>query len=166
MTPELIGNLEDGLRAVQNAEFCKSAKYMEQQSRANRKGANIDILDFERAFIRRMRKMHVPMFSHSIVRTEAEQDALFVQGVSKARGPAGPHVWGCAVDLIHGTKAWNIPDEAWRIIGHVGKEVAHSLGIKLVWGGDWKFYDPAHWEIDGWRSLPHAAYGLEASRGR
>lgn len=157
--PAAVETYEEGLKALRNLAFLTGPKYREQHSRANRKGAQFDILDFERAFIRRMRKLGVPMFAHCIMRTPEEQDALFVQGVSKARGKQSAHVWGCAIDLIHGTAGWEIPRHAWAIIGHVGKEVANALGLDLTWGGDWGFYDPAHWEITGWKTLPHAAYG-------
>lgn len=147
-----------GLIAVRDREFILGAKFSEQQSRANRKGANIDILDFERAMVRRMRRLHVPMFAHCILRTPEEQDALYIQGRSQLKGKKGAHVYGCAVDLIHGTRGWDLSRKTWELIGHIGKEVAASLQVKLVWGGDWDFFDPAHWELKDWQKLPHAVF--------
>lgn len=143
----------EGLNALRNLTFLQSAKYREQQSRANRKGAHPDIIDFERALVRRMRKLGVPMFAHNMVRSKAEQDALFVKGVSNAKGGLSPHNYGCAVDIVHGTAAWDIPRHAWAMIGHIGKEVAEAMGVKITWGGDWDFYDPAHWELTNWRDI-------------
>lgn len=145
----------EALRGLQAREYIAGDKFLLMQDRANRKGAQFDIRDFERAFVRRMRKLHVPVYAHSMVRTPEEQDALFVRGVSKAKGHESAHVSGCAVDIVHAVHHWKIPDKSWALFGHVGKEVAHSLGIKITWGGDWKFWDPAHWELTGWRELPH-----------
>lgn len=149
----------EGLKALRNVPFLQGTKWREQQDRANRKGANIDILDFERALVKRMAKLGVPMFCHCLRRTEAEQNALYVQGHSKAKGRQSPHYYACAVDIVHSVKAWNLTRKEWALIGHIGKEVAQSLGVKITWGGDWSFYDPAHWELTDWRTLPHAAFG-------
>ena len=140
----------DGLR---NVEFLQSDRYREQQERANRKGAHADIIQFEKAFIRRMESLGVPMFAHNMVRTVAEQNALYVKGVTKAKGKEGPHTHGAAVDIVHSTMGWNIPDKSWKILGHIGLEVAKTQGIDITWGGNWKFYDPAHWELTDWRAL-------------
>ena len=140
----------DGMR---NVDFLRSEMYADQQQRANRKGAHEDILAFEKAFIARMASLGVPMFAHNMVRTTAEQNALFVKGVSKAKGKQGPHTHGCAVDIVHSLLAWNLPDKGWKLIGHIGLEVAKTSGIDVTWGGKWKFYDPAHWELTNWREI-------------
>ena len=77
----------------------------------------------------------------------------FAAGTTKARAWESPHNYGLAVDIIHGTKAWDLTRKQWEIVGHMGKEVAAQLGVKVVWGGDWKFYDPAHWELANWRDI-------------
>lgn len=106
----------------------------------------------------RMRALGVPMFPHCIWRSEAEQERLFKGGFTKVLYPHSAHNRGCAVDVIHSTKAWNLTESQWQIVGHVGRELAASKGWKLVWGGDdpgvddafdW---DPAHWELERWRS--------------
>lgn len=140
----------DGLR---NVDFLATDKYREQQQRANRKGAREEIIKFEAALIKRFHSLGVPMFAHNMVRTIAEQNALYVKGVSKAKGKKGPHTHGCAVDIVHSILGWNIPDKSWKIIGHLGLEVAKTQGIEITWGGSWKFYDPAHWELTHWRDI-------------
>lgn len=76
------------------------------------------------------------------------------QGHSKAKAGQSAHNYGLAIDLIHGIFGWDIPRESWELIGHIGKEVATQNGLKLVWGGDWKtLWDPAHWEVAGWREI-------------
>nr|QJB21440.1 MAG: hypothetical protein [Microvirus sp.] len=101
-----------------------------------------------------MRKVGVPMYAHSVWRTPEEQQARYVAGHSKAKAGQSPHQYGLAVDLIHGIRGWDMPDDSWRMIGHIGKEVAAQNGVPIVWGGDFKsLYDPAHWELKGWRDL-------------
>jgi len=131
-----------------NRPFLDSQKWQEQQWRANRDGAHWHILDFEKLVIRACAKIGIPMFAHSVVRTDAEQTALFVQGVSKARAGQSWHNFGCAIDLIHSVKGWNLADHEWRLLRHIGMEVAGRFGLKVEWGGDWRFYDPAHWQLE------------------
>lgn len=148
----------DALRVIMNRDFCFSEKYREQQTRALRDNAHPEILEFERLFIKRLYKFGVPMFGHCVWRDPDTQARLYVAGKSKAKPGASPHQHGCAVDIIHGTKGWNIPDKSWAIIGHIGKELALSKGWKIEWGGDWKRsadaivgWDPAHWQLVKWR---------------
>lgn len=134
--------------------FLLRPEYQTQQQRAVRDGAHPDIREFERKLIKRMAKKHgVPLFAHNMVRSNADQTALFVQGVSKAKAGKSPHNFGCAVDIVHSVRAWDLSRESWLMLGHIGKELANQMGVKLVWGGDWSFYDPAHWELAEWRKL-------------
>lgn len=150
--PNIDSGIETALSGMRDAQFLKSTKYQAQQWRAERNGAHSDILDFERLFIRKLAKLGVPMFAHNMVRTTTQQQELFVRGVSNAKGFDSPHPNGCAVDIVHSTRAWNLTKPEWSILGHIGKELASQNGFKLVWGGDWSFYDPAHWELANWRS--------------
>lgn len=136
--------------------FLKSQRWQEQQWRADRLGAHPDILEFERVFIRRMSKLGVPMFASEVIRSWKRQEELYALGNSRARGGLSAHQHGCAIDLVHSVKGWNLDKKAWELIGHVGKEVAKQKGLAIVslaWGGDWSFYDPAHWQIDGWQMV-------------
>lgn len=92
------------------------------------------------------------MFAHSMVRTPEEQAELFRQGVSKDSPDDGiwPHK-GCAVDIVHSVKGWNMNADEWKLVGHLGKEISAQMGLGVIWGGDWAFYDPAHWEIKTFR---------------
>ena len=163
---------EEALRGLRDEEFLAGHRHKEQHWRAIRKGADARLVGvrvtgphgdkavekivepgFEQKFLRKMAKMGVPMFAHCVVRPNGLQDELFKAGHSKARAGESPHNYGLAIDLIHGTKGWQLSRQQWDLIGHVGKEIAAAMGIELEWGGDWKFYDPAHWEIKDWRSL-------------
>lgn len=146
--------LDAALRYLVNEKFIAGTRYRDQQARADRRGAHPDIIAFERAFVRRMKKLGVPVFAHNMVRNHAQQGRLFVQGVSKARPGESPHNHGKAVDIVHGIRAWEIPRPCWDLFGHIGHEVAKQLGVKVQWGGTWKFYDPAHWELEDWRHYP------------
>lgn len=143
----------EALRAMTDRAFCQSERYSDQQGRAERNGAQQAILDFERKFISRCRKMGIPLFTHCCIRGSVEQNRLFKEGMSKARAGESPHNYGAAVDIIHGTKGWTISRKQWAILGHIGKETAAVSGISVVWGGDWKFFDPAHWELTNWRDV-------------
>lgn len=141
------------LRNIADRTFCQSEKYREQQWRADRKGCHADIIEFERVFVRKLYEVDVPAFCHAAWRSGDEQDQLFVRGFTKAKAGESPHNHGFAVDIIHGTKAWELDKMAWSILGHMGKEIATRKGIEIQWGGDWSFYDPAHWELKHWRTL-------------
>ena len=104
--------------------------------------------------MKRVFKLGVPIFAHSVIRGSADQNRLYREGHSKARAGESPHNYGAAVDLIHGTKGWNLTRKQWAIIGHIGKELAIQAGHKVTWGGDFKsLYDPAHWELTEWRAI-------------
>lgn len=146
------------LAGMVDTEFIKTVRYGEQQYRADALGAHPVIVEFSTLLVRRMRALGVPMFPHCIWRSEAEQERLFKTGFSKVLYPESAHNRGCAVDVVHSLKAWDLTDSQWQIVGHVGRELAASKGWKLVWGGDdpgiydefdW---DPAHWELANWRS--------------
>lgn len=141
------------LRELIDRPFLASVRYSEQQTRALRPRCHPDIIVFERALVKRLKAMGVPVFCHCAWRSDEKQQAAFDAGHSKARPGQSPHNYGLAVDIVHGVRAWELSRKAWGIIGHVGKEVALQRGIKVQWGGDWSFYDPAHWELADWRSL-------------
>ncbi|QCS37304.1 hypothetical protein [Tortoise microvirus 82] len=145
----------EALNFLRNPAFLGSARHQAQHWRAERAGAHADILAFERAFIRRFKRLGVPMFAHCVQRSEATQLRHFAAGTTNARPGQSPHNHGKAVDLVHGIRAWDIPRPAWDLVGHIGKEVARTLGVKVRWGGDFKsLYDPAHWELEDWVHYP------------
>ena len=145
--------MQEALARMANRGFLGSRRYAEQQWRARRTGAHPDILEFESALVRRWEKLGVPMFTHECVRSAERQDELFRDGFSKARAGSSAHEFGCAVDVVHGVLGWNLDARQWGLVAHVGKEVAAQKGIAVVWGGDWKFYDPAHWELETWKQI-------------
>lgn len=169
----LPGKFEDALKGMRSHERLASEKLQEQRLRAVMDGAHPDIVGgwkpstkwtpseprysecrgFVPVFLRRMDALGVPMFAYCIWRSFDEQEAVRKAGNSKAGAGGSPHQYGCAVDLIHSIRGWGLNKQQWAVIGHVGKEVAASLGLRVVWGGDWDFYDPAHFEVKDWRDV-------------
>lgn len=147
-------SLPDALAGLVDRPFLATQRWQEQQQRAFREGAHPKVLKFEKAFIRRMKKAGIPMFAHTVVRTAQEQAYLVSQGVSKDSPDDGlwPHR-GCAIDLVHSVKGWNMNEDEWKLIGHLGKEISAQMGLSMIWGGDWSFYDPAHWELKKWKTI-------------
>jgi len=145
------------LRSLQDFKFLSTQKYQEQQWRATREGGHLLIIEFEKAFIKRLREEGIPAFCHAMVRTQEDQRKAFKGGFSNFDG-SQPYVHEhCAVDVIHSIYGWNMERSQWLIFGHLGKEVAKMRGIDIVWGGDWKSKrwpegDPAHWELADWRN--------------
>lgn len=145
------------LRELVNRQFLASVRYSEQQLRADRPRCHPELILWEKAFIKRLKAMGVPAFCHCAYRSDEAQQQMLDAGTSRAGPGQSPHNYGLAVDIIHGTLAWELRRKAWDIVGHVGKEVAHQRGLKLEWGGDWAFYDPAHWQMAGWKELKDPA---------
>lgn len=156
--PVKVVNLVTALEALVDKPRLSTIAFQRQQWQAVVEGAHPDILEFRRCFIDEMAKTHgVPMWAHNMVRTSAEQEKLFARRVTKARGGESPHNWGCAVDIVHSTRLWELDKRSWTMLGAIGKEVAKRKGIAITWGGDWRFYDPAHWEITDWEQI-HDGY--------
>ena len=139
------------MRSMINRAQVDSVKYRDQLLRADRAGAAKEILEFEKRLVTWFQKQGIPLFTHCLWRGEAEQNGLAGQGHSKAFWGSSPHNYGMAIDVIHSIHAWNLDRKAWDLIGHRGKEIAVQSGIAITWGGDWKFYDPAHWELKEWK---------------
>lgn len=143
---------DDALRAMMDRAFLKSQIYQEQQWRANRDGLHPWLLEFGPLLVRRMAKLGVPMFCHCAVRSAEDQAKAFAEGHSKLRD--GPHMYGLAIDVVHGTRAWGLTRRQWDLVGHVGEELAKQRGLELEWGGRWRNpWDPAHWQVRGWRTV-------------
>lgn len=110
------------------------------------------LVEFMRAFKAEMERYQIPMAFHEGWRSLGRQHELMLQGVSKATGGQSPHQYGLAFDYVHAVRGWKLTPREWAQIGAIGHEVARKRKIPIEWGGDWKFYDPAHWQIKGWRN--------------
>lgn len=81
------------------------------------------------------------------MRTEARQRELFNKGASRTM--KSRHLVGRAVDLapmIGNEARWDWP--LFPRINAAMQRAAEEMGVRLVWGGDWKtFKDGPHWEL-------------------
>jgi peptidoglycan L-alanyl-D-glutamate endopeptidase CwlK len=81
------------------------------------------------------------------LRTLEEQKVLFATGKSKTM--KSKHLTGNAFDIavfVDGKLTWDL--KYYKVVATHIKKVAAKLGIKIVWGGDWKsFIDGPHFEL-------------------
>lgn len=82
------------------------------------------------------------------LRTKARQRKLVAQGASKTMNSR--HLTGHAVDLaamVGREIRWDWP--LYYSIAAAMKQAAHELGVRIVWGGEWRtFKDGPHFELD------------------
>lgn len=156
--PVVHEQYKEARAALIDRKMVKSRTFQEQQWRSLQIGAHPEMLRFMRLFVAKMAALGIPVFPAEIVRTAQRQTQLLQDGFSKAPPAKAPHVWGCAVDLVHSVYGWNMSPKQWEFFGHVGKELAKQRTCAVTWGGDWPpikekvGWDPAHWQIAQWRS--------------
>lgn len=109
--------------------------------------AHPEIIEFWEHFFSACDKRNIPVRAFEIYRSNERQDELFKTGRSKAKAGTSPHNIGMAVDIVGYKKYWDLSKKQWDVLGEIGKEVARKRKIDIEWGGDWNFYDPAHWEL-------------------
>ena len=156
-TVVVVGGYREALNSIRDRAYLMGERYAAQQMRADRVGTNADLLAFYDAFQRQLRALGVPMFAAEFRRSADRQDALHAAGKTKALRGQSPHGFGLAVDVVHSKLGWDLTRQQWTLIGHIGKSVAARGRMKIDWGGDWEFYDPAHWQVRGWRLLANGA---------
>ena len=82
------------------------------------------------------------------LRTVERQRQLVAKGASQTMNSR--HITGHAVDLaatVDGEVRWDWP--LYHRLATAMKEAARQLGIRMVWGGDWRsFKDGPHFELD------------------
>lgn len=142
-------------KRIANASFMSSEQMLKLHDRADWQQTDDAIKLFAARYIEAARKQGIPLYVHSAYRTKAEQNALVRDGRSQTKYPAAAHCQGAAVDVVHGRYHWMLTNGEWAYLGRLGKDIARRSGIAVTWGGDWSFYDPAHWEINGWREDIH-----------
>lgn len=81
------------------------------------------------------------------LRTVERQKQLVAKGASKTMN--SKHITGHAVDIapmVDGEIRWDWP--LYHKLAPIIKQSAKDMGVNITWGGDWKFMDGPHWEID------------------
>lgn len=82
------------------------------------------------------------------LRSTERQKELYAQGATKTLN--SKHLEGLAVDIFvnppKGEEPWKF--EHFQIVSKYVKMAANALGVKVIWGGDWKtFKDGPHFEL-------------------
>ncbi len=81
------------------------------------------------------------------VRTLERQKQLLAE--NKSQTLDSYHITGHAIDValfLNGKITWNLKD--YKKLADIIKQAAKDLGYDIVWGGDWKFKDGVHFQID------------------
>lgn len=157
-TPGELVELPPLERLKAPAWFHNSA-YLRQQERAIYNHADPRLIVWAATFQAMAKSRGIPLYVHAALRGEAEQNALAAKGNSKLRYPSSAHNIGEAVDIVHGVFHWDMSEKEWEYLHALGRLAldrvnAHLRGpnkLDLAWGGNWSFYDPAHWEIRDYR---------------
>ncbi|QCS37297.1 hypothetical protein [Tortoise microvirus 81] len=148
-----VGTHQEAATTLVNREHMRTTKFLNQILRASREKADPRIVEFYVRVQKECAKRGIPVFAHEFYRSPERSAQLYRQGVSKAKAGQSPHNYGMAVDIIHATRAWDLTKKEWAVLGAIGHECARKMELKVEWGGTWRFYDPAHWEIVGWKAL-------------
>lgn len=138
--------------------FHTSEAHLKRHMRADWQHVPIELQMFAARLIYNLRKADVPMYVHQAFRTKEQQDLLYAKGRSKpgpkvtnTQWPRAAHCQGVAVDIVHGRYHWELSKHEWNAIGKIGLQLADRMNLKLTWGGNWSFWDPAHWELTDWK---------------
>lgn len=162
---EIVGRLpkthQDAAKRLVDVNAVKSNDYNNAVVKTSWEGSHPLIVEFYKHFNAALKRRGFPFFAFEFERSFERQAILLKNGVSRAGPGQSPHNWGCAVDVVHLTDYWDIPDKAWRVIGAIGHEVARKRKIPIEWGGDWgadwprgkRGWDPAHWELSHWEQV-------------
>jgi hypothetical protein len=127
-----------------------ATRYLKQHDRAIWNGVDPLIQYFAGKLIVELKTYDLPFYVHTAWRSPELQQQLYAKGLSQAR--SGPHTRGAAVDIVHSDFHWNgADDRLWEFVGLLGKDIIKRHGLAIEWGGDWNFYDPAHWQLMDWR---------------
>lgn len=113
--------------------------------------------------VKRMAKMGYPSKIQEHWRTPERQKRLKAEGFSKAGPWSSPHQFGEAVDIVHKTLGWNVPEEYWNALAVCVRVIEAELNVSLTHGHTWAFRDSAHVELTDWRTVRDAQ--LQAPEG-
>lgn len=150
MVPDRYAEAAEGMR---RREYFSAERHL-GDTLFSTVGMDPRMVKFAAAFIETAQAHKIPLRLFCGYRSHAQQQTYYDIGTSKAKPGQSAHNYGLAVDIIHATEAWDLKPNQWKLLGVLGNEVARRQNLKVTWGGDWKFYDPAHWEIKGWQKDP------------
>ena len=98
------------------------------------------------------------------LRDASEQNKYFRQGNSKIDGykNIGRHQKGQALDISITSKGG---DKDLKKVNDIVQNLARQRGLKITWGGTWKFYDPYHFQIENGNWDSHKNPALRTQGG-
>lgn len=118
---------------------------LSQRSRDRLKGVHKDLIKVVELAIT---KSSIDFIVTEGLRSKERQRQLVAAGASKTLNSR--HITGHAIDvaaLVDGKVRWDWP--LYAKIAEAMKAAANELGVKIVWGGDWRsFKDGPHFELD------------------
>lgn len=164
--PELDHVAESVLQYQRSRDFFYSKYYLKTFDRADYYGAPAPLRVFTWRFMKALRARGLPFYVHTCWRSPDDQQKLKSDGFSQVA--RSPHQKSCAVDIVSAVDHWEIPETLWYYVGTLGESVAKSTpfpsGVSMEWGGRWKFFDPAHWQLSDWRQRPAVDWPHEPKR--
>lgn len=138
----------------------KTEQYMQQRVRADYAHTDPRLMVFGATLVQMAQKRQIPLYVHTALRSEREQNKAKAAGNSKASYGRSPHNIGEALDIVHGVFHWSMNRSEWALLHALGRLALDNVNtrlkaankLELVWGGGFKsLYDPAHWEISDFR---------------
>lgn len=150
----------DAPNSLKAPSHFKTAAWLRQCERADWAHVDNRLAVWAAMFIHLALRRGIPLYVHCALRDEREQAAVRKAGHSKVSYPNSAHNIGEAVDIVHGTLHWEMSRAEWKLLSVLGRLALDRLNavlkkpdkLQLSWGGDWSFYDPAHWEIADYRT--------------
>jgi hypothetical protein len=151
----------EAARGLIDLDTIRSVKYRARVVKERTETSHPAIVEFYRRFQKELEARGFPFVATEFFRDGPRQMDLYESGRSRAKPGQSAHNWGAAVDVVHYGRWWDLDPKEWAIIGAIGKEVARKAKIKVEWGGDWNFYDPAHWQLKNWKAIRAADEWLQ-----
>lgn len=118
---------EKAVQSLQNRPFVEGPGFRELRLLTSDE-AHEDVRLFVAAFVRRAKRLYVPLHVDTLFLMRAVHDPTGFRSVS----------------IVHAVRGDDLHDYEWRILGHLGTEVAGALGVKIAWGG---MVQPARWQL-------------------
>jgi hypothetical protein len=155
----------DAPKRLAAPQFLASENYARQGFRADWQEVNPTLRQWAARVCLDAKARGIPLYVHSAFRSKAQQDDLVSRRVTRAAWPRSAHNIGEAVDIVHGVYHWDLTQDEWFFIHHLGLDALRRVNaslpkakqIALNWGGndrtgsDTFAWDPAHWEIADFR---------------
>jgi peptidoglycan L-alanyl-D-glutamate endopeptidase CwlK len=88
------------------------------------------------------------------VRTQETQDRYYFEGKTKLKFPNSKHnkTPSLAIDIVPYPVDWS-DKQRFAYLAGVFQGIAHNLGFKVRWGGDWN--SDGHFKNETFHDLPH-----------